>query len=350
MGKSNSKSGIYVIHNSVNGKNYVGQTESIPTRWREHRRDLRKNEHPNPHLQAAYNKYGDGAFSFFVLEVCPVELLDEREAFWINAMRGYTDGYNLTTGGGGVRGFYDIHGTPVVCVSTGVEYASIASASRATGAGVKEIAMCCNLKARKANGLQWRFASTTQEEWDELYKKRFLCGDNRSVPVVCVDTGEEFPSASFAAKQIGVSKTAVLASCNGKRKTAGGFRWKYKRMPNSEYEELQNHLAEKAKDWEKRRSSILSSEERRVAARERAKKMWEDETRAERFLVGLSKASSGRKKRVLQVETGVVFESVSAASAAFGNPRGTSITRCCNGKIKTAFGYHWRYADEGQAV
>lgn len=45
-------------------------------RWSEHRYDLNKNQHTNPHLQNAWNKYGASAFSFLLAKKCP----PEREA------------------------------------------------------------------------------------------------------------------------------------------------------------------------------------------------------------------------------------------------------------------------------
>lgn len=48
-------------------------------------------------------------------------------------------------------------------------------------------------------------------------------------------------------------------------------------------------------------------------------------------------------KRVVCVETGRVFNSASEANKEFGYNTG-NICACCKGKLKTANGYHWRYA------
>lgn len=78
------KSGIYTIHSAVNGRSYVGSAVYINQRWAGHRLHLRRGSHPNPHLQNAWNKYGEVAFEFIVLEECPVELLIEREQHYID--------------------------------------------------------------------------------------------------------------------------------------------------------------------------------------------------------------------------------------------------------------------------
>ena len=52
--------------------------------------------HPNRHLQAAWNMYGEDSFSFEVLEYLPLEYLCEREAYFINAYSSLdrANGYN----------------------------------------------------------------------------------------------------------------------------------------------------------------------------------------------------------------------------------------------------------------
>ena len=53
--------------------------------------------------------------------------------------------------------------------------------------------------------------------------------------------------------------------------------------------------------------------------------------------------SSNHKKKVLCVETGVVYNS---ASEAIKLTKISSIDTCCRGKCKTAGGYHWKYVEE----
>jgi group I intron endonuclease len=71
--------GIYQILNKVNGKSYVGSAVNIKKRWAVHRHTLRNNKN-SPHLQKAWNKYGEESFEFNVLEYVPnVEWLLEIE-------------------------------------------------------------------------------------------------------------------------------------------------------------------------------------------------------------------------------------------------------------------------------
>jgi group I intron endonuclease len=62
---------IYQITNMQNNKYYIGSAQSYERRVWQHKNDLKKNTHKNPRLQAAWNKYGEGAFVFEVLETVP---------------------------------------------------------------------------------------------------------------------------------------------------------------------------------------------------------------------------------------------------------------------------------------
>lgn len=77
-------SGIYVIHNTKNGKVYFGQAQDIHWRWTTHKNQLRKQHHVNRFLQADWNQYGEKAFEFKIVEQCSVEELDEREQYWLD--------------------------------------------------------------------------------------------------------------------------------------------------------------------------------------------------------------------------------------------------------------------------
>lgn len=95
--------GIYAIKNVLDGCQYIGQTgERFQRRYWHHCWKLRNSCHDNPHLQAAYNKYGEDAFVFEVVEVVQsVDQLDERE---IRQIALHPNSYNILEGGGGRRG------------------------------------------------------------------------------------------------------------------------------------------------------------------------------------------------------------------------------------------------------
>lgn len=97
--------GIYSICNTVNGKVYIGSTCNLSVRRSRHFRDLRSQTHANAHLQRAFNKHGESAFTFKIIErVDDVSLLIAREQFWIDSESVSKALYNLSPAAGSQLG------------------------------------------------------------------------------------------------------------------------------------------------------------------------------------------------------------------------------------------------------
>lgn len=79
--------GIYCIKNNVNGKVYIGYSRNIRKRWDNHKYVLRRNTSKSPHLQNAWNIYGEKSFSFSILEELSPELTNQQceevETKWV---------------------------------------------------------------------------------------------------------------------------------------------------------------------------------------------------------------------------------------------------------------------------
>lgn len=88
---------IYAITNSVTGRRYIGSCVNFQSRRATHKWFLRKNRHWSSDLQADWNAYGDGSFSFDVIEtVSDKSQLRIRERYWIDYYRSAESahGYN----------------------------------------------------------------------------------------------------------------------------------------------------------------------------------------------------------------------------------------------------------------
>ena len=87
--------GIYKITKKENGKSYIGQSNDIERRFKEHQY---KADIP---IEIAIKKYGIDAFNYEIIEECSLDELDEKEKYWIayyNTYKGF--GYNCNEGGG----------------------------------------------------------------------------------------------------------------------------------------------------------------------------------------------------------------------------------------------------------
>jgi hypothetical protein len=90
--------GIYIIYNTINGKVYVGSSVDLRGRKSHHIGALKRGVHGNKHLQSAWRKYGEDAFSFRVLEeVVDNKSLVEIEQQWIDLFEASNSlyGYNI---------------------------------------------------------------------------------------------------------------------------------------------------------------------------------------------------------------------------------------------------------------
>lgn len=93
---------IYKITNKANGKVYVGKTtDTVQVRWKEHLKDFKRKRCANRPLYRAIRKYGIDAFNVETIEEADLDVLSERETYWIEYFNTYSDGYNATSGGDG---------------------------------------------------------------------------------------------------------------------------------------------------------------------------------------------------------------------------------------------------------
>lgn len=88
--------GIYKITNKINNKSYVGQSNDIERRFKEHKTCGVSSRIP---LDMAIAKYGKENFEYEVLEECLIEELNSKETYWIEALQTDLYGYNCNKGG-----------------------------------------------------------------------------------------------------------------------------------------------------------------------------------------------------------------------------------------------------------
>lgn len=96
--------GIYIILNTVNDKVYIGSSVSIEHRFNVHKSLLRRCAHSNVRLQNAWNKHGESAFLFEIIESCePVIVRDlEQECLDILFKEDRDGHYNISKTADGI--------------------------------------------------------------------------------------------------------------------------------------------------------------------------------------------------------------------------------------------------------
>ena len=266
------KSGIYAIRNKANGKMYIGQSQDIQKRWRSHKYHLSRGSAQNRHLQYAWNHYGEASFEFLVIETCSVDVLDEREIYWIAHFDSVKNGYNVSSGGHrgckwkmtseqvekikvaltGVKKsesskrnmslakkkYYEKHtpatSIPVVCLNTREVFINASEAhKRYPSADISALHSCCKGrgfscgKLDNGENIVWAYKKdfdvmSEQEIHDKLsYTGRTVAIKAFQKPVVCITTGVQFDSCVSAAEHYNISVSNLNGCLKGRQKSAG---------------------------------------------------------------------------------------------------------------------------------
>lgn len=218
--------GIYKIENLLNGKSYIGQSIEIEHRFAKH-----KCAKDDFYIHRAIRKYGVENFSFKILEECNLEELNEKEKYWIKYYNSLTpNGYNMIPGGSNgarlVKGKeieqYDLDGIYIT------SYPSANQASQLTGISHGNICACCRKERNYAGEFQWKYKDSdkkikTFKKITKVVKKENIIQqiDKKTNLVI-----KEYPTLSSAGKENKISIGNISECCQGKRNTAGGYRWK----------------------------------------------------------------------------------------------------------------------------
>lgn len=206
--------GIYGIHNKVNDKWYVGQSNNIRKRNLYELRNLRNGvfhyNNSNNHIVQAWQKYGENAFEWVVLEECEINKLDEREIFWIKEKDSYRNGYNQTLGGGGSRG-------AIVSEETKRKMSLSSKGEKHPFWGKHRTE-----ETKKKLSL-WR----TGRKWIPMTEKvKKILIESRRIKIICNENGKIYSSMSEASRELNLDVSAIAKNCKGKRSTVKGYTFK----------------------------------------------------------------------------------------------------------------------------
>ena len=201
---------IYKIINDINNKIYIGKTNfSIEKRFKEHCRDAFRERCEKRPLYDAMQKYGIEHFHIELIE--ETSNPEEREKYWIEYFGSFKDGYNATLGGDGVR-YKDY---------------DLVYKLYQEGKTIKEISEILNYDEKTCrNALDEHHISHKEriKRKIQLSEKAIIQLDKDTEEIINI-----FPSIAAAYKSLNKQHSGHIASvCQGKRKTAYGFKWRYK--------------------------------------------------------------------------------------------------------------------------
>jgi len=199
---------IYKITNNINGKVYIGKTnKTIMKRFKKHCEDsLKYKERP---LYRAFNKYGIKSFSINEIEECNPNIVNEREKYWIEYYNSFKNGYNATLGGDG-KSYLDYD----LIYKTYKEIKSITETAKIIG---------CSKDSVK---IVLENYNVSQKEILNNVKIK----SGKAVAMIDKVTGKilkTFINTHEAGRYLGKTHQHIQEVCQGKRKSAYGYFWKY---------------------------------------------------------------------------------------------------------------------------
>lgn len=310
------------------------------------------------HLQNSWNKYGEENFTINILEECPINLLDEREEYWIKKYDSIKNGYNQKTGGSRSCGYKmseeakikmrenhsdvsgeknPMFGKKIFDFMTDEEIArwrennKNAHKKRKGTKGKKHTQETKDLLSKLAKERYEKYGSPLKgkkrpPEIREKFRKslkHFYGAENKNArKIICLNTKEIFEYILAAANKYNISYTTISSCCNHKSGvlTAGKLDgiplvWRY-------YEE---YLENPNEDYQK----IIN-----------------------RSLNGRGGGNNVNALKVKCVTTNEFFDCIMDA-AKFYNIDNSSIAKCCKGLFKFC-GKHpetkekliWEYVDK----
>ena len=202
---------IYKITNNLNGKIYIGKTiKSVQERFEEHYLASRKKRCEKRPLYDAINKYGIKNFSIEQIEECDVNVLSEREKYWIEYYGSFRNGYNATIGGDG-KPYLDYD----LIMSLWNEGNNAEKIAKMVG--------CCVDSVKKVLDINKVSHKERVQRAVAECSKKVAQIDKNTNEIIAV-----YPSVIAAARAMGKKHQYHFTQvCKGKRKTAYGYKWKY---------------------------------------------------------------------------------------------------------------------------
>jgi group I intron endonuclease len=205
---------VYKATNLVNGKFYIGATDkTVAQRARVHFQKASFGQKSK--FYTAIRKYGKSSFEFVTLEEC-VDFFSalEREAATIKMLK---PEYNLTSGGGGVKGFKFTDASKIKMSKA----KKGRPAAWLSGPNVEEIRKTLSEKAKARKGKYL----LSNDRKQELRKYARIMAKKTSKPVRCLNDLKEFTSANAAVRFYDL-KTVHLLAHSG-RQSRNGLRFEF---------------------------------------------------------------------------------------------------------------------------
>lgn len=289
---------ILYKHISPSNKVYIGITQQNPEKRWQNGRGYKSNKY----FWRAIQKYGWDNFKHEILYVDLTKEEAEQKEIELIAYYDSTkkeNGYNIDNGGNCIGSFSDEHRRNISKSLTGKVNLNLRGEKHPMyGKHHSEEIKKKISESRKGKG-GFVLSEEHKKHLSKIHSKPVLQYDSDGTFI------KEWESAVVASKETGILRSDITSCCNNKIKTCGGFIWKHKK------DELKHEDIDKHKPFYYQCKPINQY------------------------------SIDGKFIRKYKSIKEAVLEN------NFNNKSGLSnIHYCCSGKIKTAYGYIWKYDGE----
>lgn len=364
---------IYLITNKINGKTYVGQTtKTIEKRWKQH---LSHSKYDNYPLYYAMRKHGIDNFYIELLDIIEeqtfddlIATLNDLEICYISIFDSLKNGYNATAGGENSSerwkvpiDVYDTDGNFLKSFDSSVEASKFYNVRESD---ISSISSGSNNR-RQANNLVFRRKG---EPFDKYQTRKAI---------------EVKPIYQFNIKDGSLIKVHLthdelkdvisIQSAIRNKYALWGFYWSYEKTICLDDMKKKNRIKviqyDKSGDVINAFNSILEASFYLYGKKERGREqhayyngirnaingkdksycgfIWRKSTdKFDDFDVNIKPATIPVNKYTKDDIYLDTYSTVTNAVNSVGKNSTSAISRCCKGKLNSAYGYKWFYADD----
>ena len=308
---------IYKATNIKNNKIYIGATiRTLNERKSQHIScALRNADNNNRYFYNAIRKNGPENFIWEIIDSAEdYETLMEKEKYWIKYYNSFgKNGYNSCEGGNNTIGYRH---------------------SKETLQKLREIAK--NREVKRGSESPF-FGKKMPEETKQKLREK-LSGENNPMKYkTFYDVwNEKYDKETVEEKIKQLKEKLKLKAKNGKEHRCYGTHLT---------EETRNKISESLLEYYKthenanKNKTVHSEEQKEKWSQQRKGRKLEGE-----WLENIREARKAIRKKVINLDTLVVYDSIGLAQEAYGLKNG--ISNVCKGKKKTAAGQRWQYYDD----
>ena len=225
---SNQEEKKYCVYKltSPEGKIYIGMSSNIKRRW-----DSYKNYKNSSRLYEAILKFKWENIQKEVLVTgLTKEEASKQEDLYIKLFNTMDPNIGYNCQAGGARDYHRqlseklllVKRKQIINLQTLEIFKSVKECAENYSCSSGLISLICQGKAKRRDDLPLAFLT----DFENHSIPEFIPKTNGK-PVICVETGDKYPSVISAANACGVYHTAISHACTGASHTCGGYHWKF---------------------------------------------------------------------------------------------------------------------------